>query len=168
LIAEKQFREDLYYRLSMVEIKVPRLADRRDDLSLLERHYLELFSKQYNKIVRTISHRAQAVLSRHSWPGNVRKMENVLGNACMMVEGDTIDVQDLPEYLRERESELEVDLEGAPLPLAEMERRYVCRVLEQMGGNKVQTARVLGISRATLYSILRSPAEEGASADADE
>ena len=100
-IAEKQFREDLYYRLSMVEIKLPRLAERVEDLPLLEQHMLERFAKQYEKPVRGISPRAQVVLSRYPWPGNVRELENAIGHACMMTRGETIDVRDLPEYLRE-------------------------------------------------------------------
>ncbi len=156
-ILDKQFREDLYYRLSGVEIKVPSLAERKEDLPLLERHFIERFSKEYGKSVRTISQRAQAVLRRHSWPGNVRELENVLGNACMMVEGDTIDVRTLPESLQKSEARPEMEFGDAPISLEEMERRYVIRALEKMGGNKVQTARVLRISRAKLYSVLREP-----------
>ena len=97
-VAEKRFREDLYYRLSMVEIHVPRLAERKEDLPLLERHFIARFAAQYKKEIRGLTHRAQMRLSLHSWPGNVRELENVLGHACMMAMGDTIDVQDLPAY----------------------------------------------------------------------
>jgi DNA-binding NtrC family response regulator len=79
LIAEKRFREDLYYRLSMVEIQVPRLADRKEDLPLLQRHFVTRFAAQYGKQIRGLTHRAQIRLSQHSWPGNVRELENVLG-----------------------------------------------------------------------------------------
>ncbi len=154
-IRDKQFREDLYYRLSMVEIKVPGLIERMEDLPLLERHFLERFSREYGKPVRSISQRAQAVLRRHAWPGNVRELENVLGNACMMAEGDTVDVHQLPDYLQKIEASPEIKFGDVPLALDEMERRYVVRVLEQMGGNKVRTARLLGISRAKLYAVLR-------------
>lgn len=160
MIAEKQFREDLYFRLSMVEIKLPRLVDRKEDLVLLEQHFLSRFAKEYNKPLRGLTRRAQAVLSRHSWPGNVRELENVIGNACMMAEDEAIDVRDLPESLRQ-----ELPLKGAegekPLTLAEVEQQHASRVLEWMGGNKVQTARALGISRATLYSILREKTDGG-------
>src|SRR3984893_15107598 len=98
-IAEKRFREDLYYRLSMVEIRVPRLSERREDLPLLQRHFITRFASQYGKEIRGLTHRAQIVMSLHPWPGNVRELENVIGHACMMVMGDTIDVQDLPPYL---------------------------------------------------------------------
>jgi DNA-binding NtrC family response regulator len=156
-IIDKQFREDLYYRLSMVEIKVPSLMERKEDLPLLERHFLERFSKEYRKPVLNVSQRAQSVLREHSWPGNVRELENVLGNACMMAEGDTIDVQTLPDYLQNIETRPNIEFGDAPIPLDEMERRYVARTLELMGGNKVQTARILGISRAKLYAVLSVP-----------
>jgi DNA-binding NtrC family response regulator len=154
MIAERQFREDLYFRLAMVEIKLPRLADRKEDLPLLEQHFLARFAREFNKPLRSLSRRAQALLSRHSWPGNVRELENVLGNACMMAEGDAIDVRDLPEPLRQ-ELPSKSPEDQTPLTIAEVEYHHACRVLEWMGGNKVQTARALGISRATLYSILR-------------
>jgi DNA-binding NtrC family response regulator len=157
MIAEKQFREDLYFRLSMVEISLPRLADRREDLPLLEQHFLARFAREYNKPLRGLTRRAQAVLSRHSWPGNVRELENVIGNACMMAEDEAIDVRDLPEALRQ-EAPLKSLEDETPLTMAEVEYRHACRVLEWMGGNKVHTARALGISRATLYSILREKA----------
>jgi len=157
MIAEKQFREDLYYRLSMVEIKLPRLADRKEDLPLLEQHLLARFAREYNKPLRGLTRRAQALLSRYSWPGNIRELENVLGNACMIAEDEAIDVRDLPEALRQ-EMPLKNGDDEAPLTIAEVEYRHACRVLEWMGGNKVQTARALGVSRATLYSILREKA----------
>src|ERR1700682_3592214 len=94
-VAEKRFREDLYYRLSMVEIQVPRLADRKEDLPLLERHFIAKFAAQYKKDIRGLTHRAQVRLSMHVWPGNVRELENVLGHASMMAMGDTIDVPHL-------------------------------------------------------------------------
>ena len=159
LIAENLFRKDLYYRLSMVELKLPRLADRKEDLPLLERHFVEKFSRAYNKRINGISRRAQAVLSRHNWPGNVRELENVLGHASMMAESEFIDLRDLPEYLRD-------GIRGAAaaepelMPLAELERRYTQHVLERVYGNKLQAAQILGISRATLYRILRDAAPE--------
>jgi DNA-binding NtrC family response regulator len=155
MMAQKQFREDLYYRLSMVEIELPRLADRKQDLPLLSQHFVERFAQQYGKPVRGLSRRAQAALARYRWPGNVRQLENVIGHATMMAQGDSIDVRDLPAPLRAQAPEPVPSMdEERPMPLAEAERRYVLRVLEFMGGNKVQTAKALGISRATLYRIL--------------
>ncbi len=161
LIADGKFREDLYYRLSRVEIKVPRLADRGEDLPLLVHHLVDRFAAEYGKTIHGVTPRAQVVLSRYRWPGNVRELENVLGEACMMSDGDRIDVRDLPGYLREPGPLVELEVERAiekaaaeMLPLEEVHRRYCLRVLESVGGNKVQAARILGINRATLYRIL--------------
>ncbi|HVN04691.1 MAG TPA: sigma-54 dependent transcriptional regulator, partial [Bryobacteraceae bacterium] len=154
LVAANQFREDLYYRLSMVELTLPRLADRKEDLPLLERHFVDRFARNYGKRIGGISRRAQTVLSRHTWPGNVRELENVIGHGCMMAESEFIDVRDLPGYLRG-------EVDGAPasepdlVPLADLERNYTQHVLARVGGNKLHAAQVLGISRATLYRILR-------------
>ncbi len=151
MIAAKEFREDLYYRLCVVEIRLPRLADRKEDLPLLEQHFLRRFSTQYSKSVTSISRRAQTVLARYGWPGNVRELENVLSSAAMLIEGPTIDVRDLPERFRCAEALADT---GAPLTLAEVERRHVRQVLQQVGGNKVKAAQALGISRMTLYRML--------------
>ena len=160
LAAEKQFREDLYYRLSMVEIALPSLLDRLEDLPLLERHFMERFAAQYNKPLAALTRRAQALLARHSWPGNVRELENVFGHACMMAEGNTIDVPDLPGYLSNPESRglLQDDV---MLPLEELDRRHARRVLGHVGGNKVRAAEILGVSRATLYRLIADEKSEG-------
>lgn len=161
-IAKGTFREDLYYRLAMVEIKLPRLADRKEDLPLLERHLLSKFATEYNKEIRGLTRRAQAHLASHSWPGNVRELENVLGNACMMVQGDTVDLPDFPEYLGSLTEDM-TSGETDSLPLAEAERRHVLRVLKRVSGNKTRAAEVLGIGRATLYEMLaRMKSEEEA------
>jgi len=162
LMTKRQFREDLYYRLSMVEIPLPRLAERKEDLPLLERHFIEQFAAQYNKVVRGITPRAQILLARHSWPGNVRELKSVLGSACMMAEGETIDVRDLPENLRARLGQGTAEDDGS-LTLAEIERRYILHVLESVGGNKAHAAKILGIHRATIYRLLGEVEPERAS-----
>ncbi len=95
-VADRLFREDLYYRLAMVEIPVPSLAERKEDLPLLIRHFIEKFAQQYGKVIRGLTPRARLLLERHSWPGNVRELENVLGHACMMAETEEIDVPTCP------------------------------------------------------------------------
>ena len=157
-VADKEFRDDLYYRLSMVEVKLPLLAERKEDLPLLVRYLVERFATQYNKPIRGLTRRAQALLARYMWPGNVRELENALGHACMMVEGDLIDVRDFPDTLRkpaEREPVEDEDL----IPLDELQRRHALRVLARVGGNKKRAAEILGIARTTLYQLL---AESGA------
>jgi DNA-binding NtrC family response regulator len=153
LAAGKQFRDDLYYRLSMIEIEVPPLVQRREDLPLLQRYFIENFAGQYQRVVKGLTRRTQSLLTRYSWPGNVRELENVLGYACMMAEKDFIDIRDLPEYLRKQAAPGAVEDEQL-LPLDELERRHARRVLDRVGGNRVRAAEVLGISRATLYRLL--------------
>jgi transcriptional regulator with PAS, ATPase and Fis domain len=158
LVAAKKFREDLYYRLSMVEIKLPPLSLRKEDLPLLQRHFVMRFRAQFNKPIRGLTRRAQALLAAHTWPGNVRELENVIGHASLMAEGEVIDVGDLPETLRTPSTPS--DSEGPLLTLAELDRQHARRVLERVGGNKVRAAEILGISRATLYRLLAEPEPE--------
>jgi DNA-binding NtrC family response regulator len=153
MVKEGTFREDLYYRLAMVEIKLPGLAERREDLPLLERYFLEKFAAEYNKPVSGMTRRAQTRLAMYSWPGNVRELENVIGNACMMVNGVVIDVRDLPESIRGQSRDL-VPQDESMLSLQELQKRHMIRVLERVGGNKSQAAEILGVSRATIYQLL--------------
>jgi DNA-binding NtrC family response regulator len=152
MVEQRTFREDLYYRLAMVEVKLPRLADRKEDLPLLERYFLERFSEQYRKPISGFTRRAQALLARHYWPGNVRELENVIGSACMVTRDDLIDIADLPEHLSERSAEEAGD---DLISLEALERRHVQFVLARLDGNKNRAAEVLGISRATLYTMLQ-------------
>ncbi len=152
-IAKGRFREDLYYRLSMVEIVVPPLSARKEDLPLLQRHLVSKYAAQYHKEIKGITRRAQACLAGHSWPGNVRELENIIGNASMMVAGNIIDVHDLPERLR-RPMGLPSREENESLTLAQVEQRHVLDVLQRFGGNKARTADALGIGRGTLYEML--------------
>ena len=153
MIGEGTFREDLYYRLSMVELKVPRLVERKEDLPLMIRHFLEKCNKLYGKNLRGLTPRAQAALSRYAWPGNVREVENVLGAACMMSQDTVIDLRDLPEAIRNPQTAVAEDGERV-VPLANLERQHARLTLKRMRGNKVKTAEALGISRATLYRLL--------------
>ncbi len=169
LIAERRFREDLYYRLSRVEIRLPRLAERKQDLPLLARHFIDQFAAQYGKTIVGLTPRAELVLARYSWPGNIRELENVLAEACMLAESERIDVWDLPAQVRsagpEEMDQIDGDLDQAALsflPLAEVHRRYAKRVLARVGGNKLRAAKVLGINRATLYRLLEEENSERA------
>jgi|SRR5579872_297133 DNA-binding NtrC family response regulator len=153
MVRDGEFREDLYYRLAVVEIPLPILANRREDLPLLERYFIEKFSNEYNKPIAGLVRRAQTRLATYPWPGNVRELENVIGNACMMVEGNLIDIGDLPEKLRKPLNE-EISGDDTFLSLEEVQRRHVIRVLEGVGGNKARAAEILGIGRATIYQLL--------------
>jgi transcriptional regulator with PAS, ATPase and Fis domain len=167
LMSKGQFREDLFYRLSMVEIRLPRLAERKEDLPLLERFFVEQFATQYGRPIRGLTPRAQIVLARYGWPGNVRELENVLGHACMMAESDTIDVRDLPEHLRGAVAAPEQVEDEDLLPLAEVHRRHALRVLERVEGNKAKAAKILGIHRATLYRLIEGDKAELEELDAE-
>lgn len=176
MIQEGKFREDLYYRLSMVEIRVPSLAERKEDLPLLITHFIDKFSKQFDKRVRGITQRASIVLSRYNWPGNVRELENAIGHACMMVIGDTIDVAELPEYLRRPESFSNTvsppsgagaipapEVASSPSMLEDTERRLISDALARTSGNQSEAARLLRIGRDALrykmkkYGLAGSP-----------
>jgi DNA-binding NtrC family response regulator len=156
-IAAKRFREDLYYRVSMVEIKMPRLAERREDLPLLEQHFIRRFAGQYKKEISGLTHRARAVLSLYSWPGNVRELENVIGHACMMTTGEMIDVADLPPHLH-TPPETSEPAAGSSSPsdvLEEQERLMVCCAMESANGNQSEAARILRIGRDALRYKLK-------------
>lgn len=158
-IADRLFREDLYYRLAMVEIAVPSLAERPDDLPLLMHHFIERFARQYDKPIHGLTPRARLVLERHSWPGNVRELENAIGHACMMAESAEIDVTDLPAALFNEERNPIADPALAPSheevaaldgSLADHERQLVVSALERAQGNQSHAARALGIGRDAL------------------
>ena len=153
MVADGQFRDDLYYRLAMVEICLPSLADRREDLPLLQNYFVEKFASQYGKQVKGITRRAQSRMAAYSWPGNIRELENVIGNAAMMTEGTTIDVDDLPEPLRGAAT-IGTGTDEDMLTLQELQNRHLSRVLQRVGGNKARAAEILGISRTTIYEML--------------
>ena len=171
-ITENKFREDLYYRLTMVEIRTPPLAERSGDLALLVRHYIQHFASQFGKPVLGLTSRAEIVLTRHHWPGNVRELENVIGHACMMAASERIDVRDLPDYLRsvndpsaEAISSTDTNPEADALPsLDEQERRLVLEALSQSNGNQSEAARILKIGRDALRYKMRKFAIESSSA----
>ena len=152
MVKQKQLREDLYYRLSMVEVKLPRLADRKEDLPLLQHHFLKMFSEKYGKSAFNLTRRAQALMAAYSWPGNVRELENVLGYCCMMTDKEMIDVHDLPEHIRH--NSLSLDENEELMSMEQMEVKHAFRILGRVGGSRVRAAEILGISRATLYRLI--------------
>jgi DNA-binding NtrC family response regulator len=153
MVREGQFREDLYYRLAMVDIALPSLAKRREDLPLLQRFFIEKFSADYGRSIAGLTRRAQTRMAAYPWPGNIRELENVIGNACMMVDGPLIDVDDLPENLRAPLSD-DASTDETFLTLDELQNRHILRVLQAVGGSKPRAAEILGIGRATIYQIL--------------
>jgi DNA-binding NtrC family response regulator len=152
-IVEKHFREDLYYRLSMVEVHVPSLAERKEDLPLLTKHLLEKFSTQFRKEISGLTQRAQVIIARHNWPGNVRELENVLGHGAMMAMGNMIDVHDLPDYLRSPHRTPTGPVASAPtdqVTFEDHEKRLISEALAEASGNQSLAARSLRIGRDAL------------------
>jgi DNA-binding NtrC family response regulator len=148
-----RFRADLYYRLNVLTITLPPLRDRREDIPLLIDHLLR--TRQIRKAPYTVDPTAMAVLCQYDWPGNVRELANVLERAQILAEGDTITNDDLPENLIQTASPAtEVQTRESPDALDGVERRHVAEVLRRSGGNKMQAAKTLGISRRSLYRLI--------------
>jgi len=154
-IAAGDFREDLYYRLSMVELTVPPLRDRAEDIPLLARHFVRKFSGEFAKQIDGLTPRALLVLQRYGWPGNVRELEHIIGRACMLTDGSILDVDSLPESLIHAEAKLESSEESTSL-LEDQERQLIADTLRAAKGNQSEAARRLGIGRDALrYKIKR-------------
>jgi DNA-binding NtrC family response regulator len=156
-IAKGTFREDLFYRLGMVELEAPSLREREGDLRLLIRHFIAKFSEMYGKKIHGMTNRAQIVLSRHSWPGNVRELENVVGHAAMMAPAAVMDVQDLPGYLLHSGPQPRTGTgESVGMPaLEDQEKALILTALAKSRDNQSEAARMLRISRDTLRYRLK-------------
>lgn len=156
-IEEGTFREDLYYRIHVVRIEVPPLRSRGQDILLLAQHFLKRLEAHTKKGVRGLSPAVARRLLEYDWPGNVRELENSIERAVALTRFEEIAIDDLPEKLRDYQSDRFViqgdDPEELPT-MAEVETRYIRRVLRAVGGNKTQAARVLGMDRRTLYRRL--------------
>ncbi|HXW91619.1 MAG TPA: sigma-54 dependent transcriptional regulator [Terriglobales bacterium] len=153
MVAGGQFREDLFYRLSAIEISVPSLGKRKEDLPLLERHFLKKYAARYKKEITGIARRAQARLAAHSWPGNVRELENAISGSCIMATGNVIDLADLPEMFRVPVEVADYE-ERELVTLETVQQRYLLKVLDVVGGNKARAAEILGVGRNTIYQML--------------
>jgi transcriptional regulator with PAS, ATPase and Fis domain len=151
-----RFREDLYFRLNTIEIRVPGLSDRPEDIPVLIQHFLKKYNQAYGKSFRGLTRRAQIALLQHEWPGNVRELENVISSAAITATADFIDVGDLPEHLQKPGRHVAVANETwRPLPLDEIRGIHIQRVLEMCHGNRVRAAQTLGIGRTSLYRFLK-------------
>jgi len=153
LVAEKRFREDLFYRLNVVSIHLPSLRERPEDIPLLADHFLNKYATQNNKPICRISPDAMDVLTRYRWPGNVRELENVIERAATLSNTNLIIPADLPRRLQVELSQNAISSLPSSLPLSELEKLYIQKVLEETGGNKKKAADILGIDRRTLYRM---------------
>jgi transcriptional regulator with PAS, ATPase and Fis domain len=155
-VKAKRFREDLYYRLNVIEMRLPPLRERREDIPLLVDAFLKKFGQARGKDVKGVSESTLALLIDYAWPGNVRELENVIERAVTLSRGDKIVPDDLPGTIQGSRGDRRVLDEAAEKmhPLHEIEKEYIKKILEKMGGNKYQAAQVLGIDRKTLYRKL--------------
>ena len=158
-IREGRFRKDLYYRLNVVSIKIPPLRERKTDIPLLVSYFIERFSDS-GRIINGVSEEAMARLMNYDWPGNVRELENVIERALALGSGPILHTIDLPSSLQTSPTP-SPDSFGASLsregiiPLRELEKRTILRALEELGGDKLLAARLLGIGKTTLYRKLK-------------
>jgi two-component system response regulator HydG len=166
-VAAGRFRNDLYYRLNIVEIKLPPLRDRREDIPYLTAAFVRSFSQRFSKPLVGLTPGAERMLAEARWDGNVRQLRNVIERACILSDGDFVSEPDLAGSMLEQ---MPVDVSaalrhdaatgagaaapGGPAPLAEIERDHIVRTLQQVKGNKAVAARLLGISRRAFYRQL--------------
>ncbi len=153
-VKEGRFREDLFYRLNVIEIRMPSLRERRDDVQVLMKHYLEIFAKEAGKSIKDIDYEAMQALLAYEWPGNIRELRNTIERATVLADGEVVTIHDLPDKFRT------LDVEGVSTSslrqaLDTFERDYIKRSLTENKGNKETTAGKLGIDLATLYRKLK-------------
>jgi len=168
-VREGRFREDLYYRVNVVAIRVPPLRDRFQDIPVLAQYYFDFFRRRIATSARELSPEAMQCMNQYHWPGNIRELRNVIERAVVLSHGSVIGPSDLPiEIANKHPSDRRTAVNGAATPgseestedgkvcsLAEMEKRHIRTVMELTGGNKQKAAQLLGISRTTLYEKLK-------------
>ena len=154
-VGKGHFRQDLFYRLNVITIKLPSLAERNGDIPLLAHHFLSQKSNTMNKDVDNIRKDAMKFLCQYSWPGNIRELENVIERALALAKGPEITVNDLPDYI----SDLSVETyrrESSDMPtLEEHEKSYIKWILEKWGWNKTKAAKIMGIDRVSLWRKMK-------------
>jgi two-component system response regulator HydG len=166
-VAEGRFREDLFFRLNVVEVRVPSLASRREDVPLLAEHFLKRYASKNAKNVRGFTDGARATLTDYAWPGNVRELEHAVERAVVLTRSDLIDVADLPEGVRKgpigAANQIVIPI-GTPMD--EIERRVIHETLRHTKGDKNLAARMLGIASRTIYRKLAADEEAAPEAPA--
>ncbi|MEQ9500750.1 MAG: sigma-54 dependent transcriptional regulator [Deltaproteobacteria bacterium] len=162
-VKEGTFREDLYYRLNVIEVRLPPLRERPEDITLIAEHFIRLYAKKNNKTVRGLTEDARDKLVRYGWPGNVRELENVVERAVVLTRDEVIDVANLPAPVQNAVVERgEVHREGKKIvipigtKLEEVERFMIHETLEETGGDKSLAAQLLGIAARTIYRKLEA------------
>jgi len=154
----KRFREDLYYRLNVISLSVPALRDRRKDVPLLVQYFLEKYTAKNRKSIKGVAPQVMDAMLKYDWPGNVRELENAMERAVIMAAGEFITERDMPLCFTSQTQKKETETNGVDLAgqsLETIERQAIIATLEAAGGNKSETARQLGITRATLHSKMK-------------
>jgi two-component system response regulator HydG len=164
MVEQGKFRKDLFFRLNVVNVKLPSLRERRSDISLLAAHFLERRRRETG-VLYTLSDDVLRVLGSYDWPGNVRELENTIERACALSSGPILHLGDMPTQLQEYRmqsqqtvdngAEEEVSLDASILTIAEMEKQAILNTLRQLNGDKLTAARLLGIGKTTLYRKLK-------------
>lgn len=155
-VAAGRFREDLYYRLNVVELWVPPLRERQGDIPLLAKYFLRTFTEKNNRVVSGITPECMDVLNRYPWPGNVRELEHSIERGVILMRGDYLDIGALPMAIQ-RWAGMNAPREGGePSTLKEAEKMLILKTLEETGGNRSEAARRLQITRKTLLNKLKS------------
>lgn len=154
-VKKGNFRQDLYYRLNVISIRLPPLTERAGDIPLLALHFLNKKAQDMGKDIRSIDQEAMELLSHYSWPGNVRELENVIERAVALENGPVIGAVDLPEYIRNLAIETYRQTQSALPTLEEQEIHYIKWVLEKSAGNKTKAAKMMGIDRVSLWRKLK-------------
>jgi len=145
------FREDLYYRLNVVEIRLPSLAERKEDIPLLVNHFIEKYSKELNRQIKGVDNETMRILMNYEWKGGIRELENVIERAIILTEGEFITRKDLPPNLVDREIYFDDMPTTLKLALARFEKEHILKILRQAEWNKEKAAQLLGIGLSSLY-----------------
>jgi DNA-binding NtrC family response regulator len=158
-VADGTFRSDLYYRLNVIQLELPPLRERGNDILLLAQSFISQLAPRFNKSVTAIAQPAAACLLAYHWPGNVRELRNVIERALALSLHDQLTMEDLPEQVKHRGGDAPIPAgltdNGRILTLEDMEQRYIHQVLDQLDGNRTLAARLLGVDRKTLYRKLK-------------
>lgn len=155
-LEEGTLRGDLYYRLSVVEMELPALRNRRDDILPLAKHFLQIFTFKYGKDIKGFSGEYLQALQSHQWPGNVRELRNTIERAVVVCPGDIISTNDLPAKITKTQQELTHISIPIGCSVEEAEKKLILETLASVGNNKAKAARILGVSRKTLHNKLNS------------
>jgi two-component system response regulator HydG len=157
MVADNQFRQDLYYRIKGVVIQLPPLRERREDIPLLAKHFVARIAREQNAQEKTINREAMMSLVNYNWQGNIRELQNAVERAFILSGAEEITVENLPpKIVAHSQNSFEMrDAEGFRPTLEEMERRYILEILNSVGEDKTEAANILGIDLSTLYRKLK-------------